>query len=121
MARKMTTFSAELFELLSNNIKALGLQTRVQKMFGHEVHFLNGYMFAGASTSGINIHVGQSNKDAALGTESGVFSFEPLQGMAMKEYVLVGEEIYSDEKRFRTWLEKGAAYIESLPPKKKKR
>jgi hypothetical protein len=89
-------------------------------MFGHEVHFLNGHMFAGASIRGINIHVGQSIKDAALRDERGVYSFEPLEGMAMKEYILVDEEIYGDEERLRAWLEKGAAFIESLPPKKKR-
>jgi len=119
MARNMTPFSAKLFELLSNTIKDIGLDTKIKKMFGHEVHFLNGYMFAGANSRGMNIHVGLSEKEASLNNESGVFAFEPLEGMAMKEYILVGEEIYNDEKRLRSWLEKGASYIASLPPKKK--
>ena len=75
-------------------------------------------MFAGASSRGINIHVGLREKEDALENESGVFAFEPLEGMAMKEYILLGEEIYSDEKRLRSWLEKGAAYIASLPHKR---
>jgi hypothetical protein len=120
MGRKMIPFSAELFELLCKQIEAMGLNTKIQKMFGHEVHFLNGHMFAGANSRGINIHVGEGVKDAALGQESGVYSFEPLEGMAMKEYVLVGEEIYSDEKKLKEWLERGAFYIRTLPPKKKK-
>ena len=118
MAKKMTPFSAELFELLSKTIKDIGLDTQIKKMFGHEVHFLNGYMFAGANSKGINIHVGLNEKETALNNESGVFAFEPLEGMAMKEYILVGEDIYNNEKRLKSWLEKGASYITSLPPKK---
>ena len=119
MAKKMTPFSAELFELLSKNICEIGIDTQIKKMFGHEVHFLSGYMFAGANSRGINIHVGLNEKETAINSDSGVFTFEPLEGMAMKEYILVGEEIYTDEKRLRSWLEKGASYIRSLPPKKK--
>ena len=118
MAKKMTPYSAELFELLSKIIGDIGLDTEIKKMFGHEVHFLNGHMFAGASSRGINIHVGLREKENALESESGVFAFEPLEGMAMKEYILVGEEIYNDENRLRNWFEKGASYIASLPPKK---
>jgi hypothetical protein len=119
MGKKMIPFSVELFELLSKTINDIGLATQIKKMFGHEVHFLKGYMYAGANSRGINIHVGLSEKENAINNESGIFAFEPLEGMAMKEYILVGEEIYNDEKRLRSWLEKGASYIASLPPKKK--
>ena len=40
MGKKMTPFSSELFELFSRNIHAIGLETHIKKMFGHEVHFL---------------------------------------------------------------------------------
>jgi TfoX/Sxy family transcriptional regulator of competence genes len=118
MGKKMIPFSAELFEFLSGKINAYGFKTEIKKMFGHEVHFLNGYMYAGANMKGIFVHVGQGAKETALEQESGIFSFEPLEGMAMKEYLLLGEEIHTDEKRLRSWLEQGRAYLQSLPPKK---
>lgn len=120
MGKKMMPFSVELFEFLSSKISAYGYRTSVQKMFGHEVHFLNGYMFAGANVNGIFVHVGLNAKKDALESESGVFSFEPLEGMAMKEYLLLGEEVYTDEERLKKWLELGRRYLLSLPPKDKR-
>jgi hypothetical protein len=119
MGKKMIPFSAELFEFLSGKINAYGFETEIKKMFGHEVHFLNGYMYAGANMKGIFVHVGQRSKETALDRESGVSSFEPLEGMAMKEYLLLGEEVYADEKRLRSWLEQGKGYLQTLPPNKK--
>jgi TfoX/Sxy family transcriptional regulator of competence genes len=121
MKKKMVPFSAELFELLSGKINAYGFKTEIRKMFGHEVHFLNGYMYAGANTDGIFVHVGEGVKATALELEKGIFSFEPLEGMAMKEYLLLGEEVYKDEERLKKWLEQGRRYLLSLPKKEKKR
>ena len=119
MGRKMVPFSRELFELLSNKVEKYGYRTEIRKMFGHEVHFLNEYMFAGANERGIYVHVGEHAKDEALRRESGAAAFEPLEGTAMKEYLLLGPEVYSDEKRLKAWLDRSHAYLLTLPPREK--
>jgi hypothetical protein len=78
MGKKMIPFSEDLFELLSGKIDTYGFKTEIKKMFGHDVHFLNGYMFAGANVKGIFVHVGLKAKEYALDEKSGVFSFEPF-------------------------------------------
>jgi len=55
MAGKMSAFSRELIDFLSVRLSSYGYETEVRKMFGHEVHFLYGYMFAGANERGISL------------------------------------------------------------------
>ena len=119
MGRKMVPFSREIFGLLSSKVEQYGYRTEIRKMFGHEVHFLNGYMFAGANERGIFVHVGEHAKDEALGRESDVAPFEPLQGTTMKEYLLLEQELYTDEKRLKAWLDRSHAYLLTLPPREK--
>jgi TfoX/Sxy family transcriptional regulator of competence genes len=120
MGKKMVPFSPELFEHLEKRIVELDYEVERRKMFGHEVFFLRGYMFAGANERGIYVHVGTEAKEKALQDESGVGNFEPLEGMAMKEYVLLEREIYASDDRLRDWLRKSNEYLSSLPPKQKK-
>ena len=52
----MLPFSPELFAYLEEKIEKYGFPTTKQKMFGHEVFFLNGYMFSGANVEGISVN-----------------------------------------------------------------
>ncbi len=118
---KMVSFSPELTTYLSQKLDEFGYKTEKKKMFGHETFFLNGYMFAGANVNGIYVHIGEDAKNDALSKESGVGPFEPMEGMVMKEYLLLGKNIYSDGVQLKKWLERASTYLLSLPPKKKKK
>ena len=118
--RKMLAFSPEPAEMLAAKLTALGIETENKKMFGHEVHFLNGYMFAGANVDGVFVNLGEEGVNRALEQERDVAPFEPMEGMTMKEYLLLREPVMADEGRFSAWLRYTAARLAVLPPKVKK-
>ncbi len=117
----MLKFAPELSEWLETKLQDCGFGVKKQKMFGHEVFFLNGYMFTGANESGIFVHIGNDARNAALEKESDVSPFEPMEGTVMREYLLLHEPTYSNEKKLKKWLELSSQHLLSLPPKKKKR
>jgi TfoX/Sxy family transcriptional regulator of competence genes len=120
MKRKMLPFSPELSAYLEEKIDKYGIPKTKQKMFGHEVFFLNGYMFSGANIDGIFVHIGKEERDKALEKDPATRTFEPMEGMIMREYLLLTEPIYSDDKKLKNWLKKSSEYLTSLPTKKKK-
>lgn len=120
MKRRMLQFSAELSNMLEQIIVTSGYPVLKRKMFGHETFFLNGYMFSGANEKGIFVHIGVEEKEKALRTEKGVIPFEPMEGMVMKDYLLLQESIHSDPDKLKKWLEQSSRYLMALPPKKKK-
>ena len=118
---KMTKFSPERARVLEAIVLRHGYPAELRKMFGHETWFLNGHMFTGASVDGIYVHVGEAEKETALKTEKDASPFQPVRGMVMKEYLLLGEPSCSDPKKLKKWLDRGQAYLASLPKKKKKK
>ena len=116
----MLQYSPELSAHLEEKINQLKFQATKQKMFGHEVFFLNGYMFSGANVDGIFVHTGKHERDIALEKEPATRPFEPMEGMIMREYLLLTEPIYSNDKKLKNWLNKSSEYLYSLPPKIKK-
>jgi TfoX/Sxy family transcriptional regulator of competence genes len=121
MPGKMFKFDPELSAFLEEKIREYGFEISKKKMFGHETYFLNGYMYCGANVNGIYVHSGLEAKERALKEESGVAPFEPGEGMSMREYLLLREEAYRDERRLKQWLEQSASYLMSLPPKQPKK
>jgi TfoX/Sxy family transcriptional regulator of competence genes len=117
----MLKFSPELSESLEKKLQMYGFDVKKQKMFGHEVFFLNGYMFTGTNESGIFVHIGKDARDAALEKETGVSPFEPMEGTVMREYLLLKEPVYSNDKLLKEWLDRSSQYLLSLPPKRKKK
>ena len=118
-AKKMLQFSPELSVRLEQSIRQNGYAVEKKKMFGHEVFFTNGYMFSGANVDGIFVHVGEAMKVKAMATEPDVAPFEPMEGMVMREYLLLKEAVYSDDHRLKDWLDASYAYLKTLPPKLK--
>jgi TfoX/Sxy family transcriptional regulator of competence genes len=119
--KKMLRFSAERSAALESKLKAYGYVAEKKKMFGHETFFTNGYMFTGANVDGIFVHVGQEARDRALKEKSGVAPFKPMEGMVMREYLLLEEPVCSDESRLKAWLDTSYAYLNGLPPKARKK
>jgi TfoX/Sxy family transcriptional regulator of competence genes len=108
---RMMKFSPELAGLLEKQIQAAGYPASKRKMFGHETWFLNGYMFAGASTEGIWMHLGEQAVREALSGEPGVAPFSPGRGMVMKDYLTLAEPACRDAARLGRWLERSSRYL----------
>lgn len=121
MKRKMLEFSSERAEMLDKVVVAAGYGTEKKKMFGHEVHFLNGYMFSGANVDGIFVHLGQKGRDNALEKEKDVTLFRPMEGMVMKDYLLLEPAASDNPERLKNWLDKSSEYLMARPPKQKKK
>lgn len=117
----MLQFSPELSSFLEDKISKFGYPVEKKKMFGHETFFLNGYMFTGANVSGIVVHIGKEARDSALQKESYVIPFEPMEGMVMRDYLLLQKPIYSRETQLKNWLDGSRDYLLSLPKKQKKK
>lgn len=121
MKRKMLKYDAKMSEVLGELLLRNGIFPDKKKMFGHEVYFLNTYMFCGANEAGIFVHIGKNQKEEALKTSDNVKLFEPLQGMVMKDYLLIEKSICSDQDQLLYWIIKSSEYLQTLPPKKKKK
>ncbi len=120
-AKKMLQFSPELSDYLEQKIRQNGYAVEKKKMFGHEVFFTSGYMFSGANVDGIFVHIGKAKRESALSKEPDVAPFEPMQGMVMREYLLLKEPVYSDDRRLKEWLDSAYFYLKALPPRIKSR
>lgn len=120
MKKKMLKFNPELSELLGKRILECGFNPDLRKMFGHEVFFLNGFMFCGANADGVFFHVGEKMKDELLSAGKNVSPFSPLEGMVMKEYIQVDMSASTDAKKIKKWIVTSGNYLLSQPPKLKK-
>ena len=119
--KKMMKFSPERSADLENRIQTYGYRAEKKKMFGHETFFTNGYMFTGANVEGIFVHVGKKTRDHALENTPGIAPFEPMEGMVMKDYLLLKETESDNEESVKYWLETSYSYLNALPPKLKKK
>jgi hypothetical protein len=117
MKRKMLQFSPERSGYLDKIILVCGFPTEKKKMFGHEVHFLNGYMFTGANVDGIFVNIGAEAKKVALETEPGAAPFIPVEGMTMKDYLLLKEPVVSNPDTLKKWLDQEANTCFPFRPK----
>ena len=119
MKKKMLKFNPELSASLEKKVKDYRYGAVKRKMFGHEVFFLNGYMFTGANESGIFVNIGKDARDRALEKNKSVAPFEPMEGTVMKDYLLLQEKVHANEVKLKRWLDQSSGYLLSLPPKKK--
>ena len=115
----MLKYNPELSASLEKKIQKYEYGAHKKKMFGHEVFFLNGYMFTGANESGIFVHIGKDARDRALEEEKAVVKFEPMEGNVMKDYLLLQEQVHTNEDKLKKWLDQSSEYLVSLPQKKK--
>ena len=120
MKKKMLKFNPELSASLEKIVQDYQYEAVKKKMFGHEVFFLNGYMFTGANESGIFVHIGKDARDRALEKEKDVVLFEPMEGTVMKDYLLLKEKVHTNKKNLKKWLDQSSGFLLALPTKKKK-
>jgi hypothetical protein len=91
-----------------------------QKMFGGLAFLIGGNMAVAASgQGGLLVHVDPEKSDALLAS-SRARPFE-MRGREMKGWLRVDAEHVGTKRQLAPWVERGAAYARSLPPKAKKK
>jgi TfoX/Sxy family transcriptional regulator of competence genes len=107
----------ELVKFLAGRMKNIDCEYR--KMFGYPAYFINGNMFAGLFEDMLFLRLSESDREEMMRLQPGARPLEPRPGRAMKEYVVLPEELYRDEKLFDEWLGRSYAYASALPSKRK--
>jgi hypothetical protein len=89
-----------------------GLETK--KMFGGVGYMLNGNMAVGILSGGLIVRTGPERYEELLGRpHAGMFG----TGRVMRGWVMVAPEGVSEDADLQEWVEIGAAFAASLPPK----
>ncbi len=86
-----------------------------RKMFGGIAFMLGGNMVAGVIREDLVVRLGPEGYEDAL-DEPGAREFD-LTGRPMTGWLLVGPEATAEDEALRAWVERGAAFASSLPPK----
>jgi TfoX/Sxy family transcriptional regulator of competence genes len=107
-------------ETLADQIReALAPRSAVseRKMFGGIGFMVDGNMACGVHGEELIVRLDAEEAEQAL-TEPGVRRFD-LTGRPMKGWIFVSGEAVSDESALRGWVDAGADFAASLPPKEK--
>lgn len=89
----------------------------VRKMFGFPAVFIGGNMTAGVHPSADTFMVRLAEDERSERLADGWPPFEPMPGRTMPEYVALPLDVSGDARATRHWIERGAAYVRTLPPK----
>jgi TfoX/Sxy family transcriptional regulator of competence genes len=105
-------------EALAGRVRDL-MSTRAEvtelKMFGGVGFTVSGNMAVGVIDDDLIVRLDPSDADKAMG-ESGVREFD-FTGRPMKGWIFVSAERTDDDAGLAEWVEAGAAFAASLPPK----
>jgi TfoX/Sxy family transcriptional regulator of competence genes len=87
-----------------------------RRMFGGLGFMLDGHMaVAASSTGGLMVRVDPADGEA-LADGSTVAPME-MGGRTMAGWLLVEASTVADDAALRTWVDRGTAYVRTLPPK----
>jgi TfoX/Sxy family transcriptional regulator of competence genes len=86
-----------------------------REMFGGIAFMLRGNMAVGVSGDELMVRVGKEGHDVAI-SPPGARVFD-MSSRPMKGWILVAAEALGTEDDLGSWVERGVAYAESLPPK----
>jgi hypothetical protein len=86
-----------------------------RKMFGGIAFMVGGNMAVGVTGDELMVRLDPADSEKAL-TEDGVRVFD-MTGRPMKGWILVSAERISGETGLSEWVDAGADYAASLPPK----
>jgi hypothetical protein len=89
-----------------------------QKMFGGLAFLVGGHLAVAASGQGGLMLRCDPDETEALLAEPGAQEFE-MRGKGMAGWLRVDATSVADDDALATWVERGASYARSLPPKKK--
>jgi TfoX/Sxy family transcriptional regulator of competence genes len=118
----MPVFSKPSAETVAAFERAVSNRADVERrtMFGYPSVFLGGNMLACVFQDRIMVRLSPADREAAMAID-GARPFEPSPGRAMKEYIDFPRSVIDHEVALREWVDRGARYVMSLPPKKAKR
>jgi len=106
-------------EELASRIRALlgqDVDIAEQRMFGGLAFLAGGHMAVAASgQGGLMVRVDHDQTDALV-AQPGVRPFE-MRGRPLDGWVRVDADAVTSEADLAGWVERGAAYARSLPPK----
>ncbi|MGA7396450.1 MAG: TfoX/Sxy family protein [Solirubrobacterales bacterium] len=87
-----------------------------KKMFGGIAWMVEGNMAVGIwDDDGLMVRMAKEDTEAAL-AEPGVVPME-MKGRRMNGFVIVEAELTADDEALAEWIDSGASFAESLPPK----
>ena len=88
------------------------------KMFGGVAFMVRGHMCVGVIKDDLILRLGGDGADEALRHPA----VRPMDftGKPMKNFLYVGPEETTKERDLRAWIDKGLAFVASLPPRKEK-
>jgi TfoX/Sxy family transcriptional regulator of competence genes len=87
-----------------------------RKMFGYPAAFLNGHLFAGLHQENFILKLSPADREK-LRTEQDARVFEPMPGRAMREYLVLPEEVLSERRVLSAWIKRSTVYVSTMPPK----
>jgi TfoX/Sxy family transcriptional regulator of competence genes len=88
-----------------------------QKMFGGLAFLIGGNMAVAASgQGGVLVHVDPNESDELAATTT-AYPME-MRGRSMRGWLRVDSEHVATKDELSEWVERGAAYARSLPPKR---
>jgi TfoX/Sxy family transcriptional regulator of competence genes len=93
---------------------------QMKPMFGHQVYWVNGNMFAGVFQNLLFFRLSPQDQAEFLGKFKDSKQFEPMEGRPMKDYVVIPETVLGDKKVLNEWMKRSYDYTASLPEKKPK-
>ena len=106
-------------EELADRIRAaLAPQDRITEraMFGGLAFLVAGNMAVGiTNTAELMVRLGSKGAEAAL-EEPHARPFD-MSGRPMRNWIVVGREGFDTDEQLGAWVERGAAFARSLPPK----
>ena len=107
-------------EQLADRIRALAADEPglgEQKMFGGLAFLVNGNMAVAASgQGGILVHVDPEESDALLARTKATLM--EMRGRSMRGWLRVDAEHLRTKRQLAPWVDRGAAFARSLPPKR---
>lgn len=112
-------YSEELGDRIRNVLAPRGDAISERKMFGGLAFMINGNMACGLmNNGGLMIRLAADDAERALG-EPQVGPME-FTGRRMKGFIVVEPAGFESDDDLASWVEAGADYAASLPPKKSK-
>ncbi len=87
----------------------------VRKMFGYPAAFVGGNLTAGLYQDSVMVRLPESEREERI--SDGWSRFEPMPGRPMREYLVLPPDAAGDVDAMRTWVEKAAGFVRTLPPK----
>jgi TfoX/Sxy family transcriptional regulator of competence genes len=109
------SYDKDLADRIRNLLQAEPSLTS-REMFGGIGFMLNGNMICGVIREGMIARVGPQAYDALL-AEPGVQVFD-MTGRQMRGWVVVEPQAVESDRQLKTWVERAAAFVRTLPAKR---